>query len=203
LHFFHLKEYGMAVIVFVVLKKEHSAERSTLTRANIFHFFAVCVETMTRSSVRGLALISGFLGAAASCFAKFAFEPDLQSVQWIRSSCPVHFLQEASLVIRWNETELSLCSVAELVPRGLFLLAMIACNATMLGTFLEGMQESGSVAGTALSSAANFAASALFGAALFDERFSSQWWLGFSMVVVGSMLLSTVRVTPSTTAASK
>jgi drug/metabolite transporter (DMT)-like permease len=154
---------------------------------------------MTRSSVRGLALISGFLGAAASCFAKFAFEPDLQSVQWIRSSCPVG----ASLVFRWNETELSLCTVAELVPRGLFLLAMIACNATMLGTFLEGMQESGSVAGTALSSAANFAASALFGAALFDERFSFQWWLGFSMVVVGSMLLSTVRVTPSTPAASK
>jgi drug/metabolite transporter (DMT)-like permease len=155
------------------------------------------------ASVRGLALISGFLGAAASCFAKFAFEPDLQSVQWIRSSCPVAFLQEASLFFRWNETELSLCNVAELFPRGLFLLAMIACNATMLGTFLEGMQESGSVAGTALSSAANFAASALFGAALFDERFSSQWWLGFSMVVVGSMLLSTVRVTPLTTAASK
>jgi drug/metabolite transporter (DMT)-like permease len=155
------------------------------------------------ASVRGLALISGFLGAAASCFAKFAFEPDLQSVQWIRSSCPVAFLQEASLFFRWNETELSLCTVAILFPRGLFLLAMIACNATMLGTFLEGMQESGSVAGTALSSAANFAASALFGAALFDERFSSQWWLGFSMVVVGSMLLSTVRVTPLTTTASK
>jgi drug/metabolite transporter (DMT)-like permease len=158
---------------------------------------------MTQSSVRGLALISGFLGAAASCFAKFAFEPDLQSVQWIRSSCPMVFLQEASLVSRWNHTVLSLCTVAELAPRGLFLLAMIACNATMLGTFLEGMQESGSVAGTALSSAANFAASALFGAALFDERFPAEWWLGFSMVVVGSMLLSTVRVKSSTPVASK
>jgi drug/metabolite transporter (DMT)-like permease len=65
------------------------------------------------------------------------------------------------------------------------------------------MQESGSVAGTALSSAANFAASAFFGAALFDERFSLQWWSGFCMVVLGSMLLSTVRVMPLTPAASK
>jgi uncharacterized membrane protein len=152
---------------------------------------------MTRRSVRGSALISGFLGAAASCFAKFAFEPDLQSVQWIRTSCPMAFP-------RWNHAVvLSLCTVAELVPRGLFLLAMIACNATMLGTFLEGMQESGSVAGTALTSAANFTASAIFGAALFDERFPVEWWVGFSRVVVGSMLLSTVRVQAPAVAASK
>jgi hypothetical protein len=110
----------MAIVSSWSQKNEHTACYCKI----IHNFFAVCVGTMTRSSVRGLALISGFLGAAASCFAKFTFEPDLQSVQWIRSSCPVAFLQEASLVFRWNETELSLCTVVELVPRGLFLLAM-------------------------------------------------------------------------------
>jgi uncharacterized membrane protein len=95
---------------------------------------------------------------------------------------------------RWSET---LCLTAELVPRGLCLVAMIASNAAMLGSFLKGMQESGSVAGTALASAANFGASALFGYLLWEERFPFQWWIGFGMVVVGAMLLSTVQVEAS------
>jgi drug/metabolite transporter (DMT)-like permease len=74
---------------------------------------------------------------------------------------------------------------------------MIACNAAMLGSFLEGMQESGSVAGTALSSAANFATSACLGGLFLGERFPLQWWLGFGMVVGGAMLLATVRVKPA------
>lgn len=153
-------------------------------------------------SVRGLALLSGFLGAAASCFAKFAFDPELQVVDWVHSSCPSAFYEnrptasEQQLSAVRTTVLLTVCKAAELAPRGLFLLAMIACNAAMLSSFLQGMQESGSVAGTALSSSANFATSALLGALLFSERFPVQWWLGFSMVVTGAMLLATVRVRP-------
>lgn len=63
----------------------------------------------------------------------------------------------------------------------------------MLGSFVQGMQESGSVAGTALSNAANFIVSAAMGWLLFDEKYSLQWWCGFVMVLVGTLLLSGVR----------
>jgi drug/metabolite transporter (DMT)-like permease len=66
---------------------------------------------------------------------------------------------------------------------------MLVCNALMLGSFVKGMQECGSVAGTALSSAANFSVSAFIGWLLFREEFSSRWWLGFAMVLIGTILL--------------
>jgi len=67
---------------------------------------------------------------------------------------------------------------------------MIACNAWQLGSFLEGMEVAGSVAGTALATAANFCLSALYGYLLWNERFSVVWWSGFGMVVAGVLLLS-------------
>jgi len=135
---------------------------------------------MTATSVRGLALLSGFLGATASCFAKLAFEPDSFASNWVRTLCEGY--------------SDNVCWYAALVPRGLCIAAMIACNAFMLGSFLEGMEESGSVAGTALATAANFAVSALHGYVLWEERFSIQWIIGFTMVIAGVMLLSSVRV---------
>ena len=52
-----------------------------------------------------------------------------------------------------------LCSSVSLIARGLCLLCMIGINALMIGSFLDGMNESGSVVGTALSTAANFSCS--------------------------------------------
>lgn len=78
--------------------------------------------------------------------------------------------------------------------RGLCLLMMIGCNAVMLSTFLGGMQESGTVAGTALSNAANFTLSALYGMLFFDESMNATWMLGFGMILSGVWLLSTVRL---------
>ena len=150
--------------------------------SSFFFFYSQQHSTMTSSSVRGLALLSGFLGATASCFAKLALEQDSHASKWmIRKLCEKHS----------ND---NFCWVAELVPRGLCLAAMIACNAFMLGSFLEGMEESGSVAGTALATAANFAVSAFYGYILWEERFSTQWMIGFTMVIAGVILLSSVRV---------
>ena len=46
-----------------------------------------------------------------------------------------------------------------LATRGICLLCMIGVNAVMISSFLDGMNESGSVVGTALSTAANFSCS--------------------------------------------
>lgn len=148
------------------------------------------------------AAASGVLGATASCFGKFAFDPDsvvasvvhqtfckisnndnqstaLFQFQWVSSDITALFQQYD--ICTW------ICSV--FLARGLCLVAMLLCNAAMLGTFLRGLEESGSVAGTALSTAFNFFASAAYGYFLWGERFSPTWWAGFTMVTSGMMLL--------------
>jgi multidrug transporter EmrE-like cation transporter len=130
--------------------------------------------------VQGIALLSGFLGATASCFAKFAFSDSFAS-EWVGKQC-LFVLPDGQA-----------CSFLQLLPRGVCLLAMIGCNVIMLGSFLEGMEESGSVAGTALATGANFAAASVYGYLLWDESFPPTWWLGFAMIVTGVMLLSTVK----------
>jgi len=127
-----------------------------------------------RPIIRGAALISGTLGATASCFGKFSFDPN------------------SSVALRvhgWFQGEY-LPIAGEYVVRGICLVLMILCNAAMLGSFLSGMEESGSVAGTALSSAANFLASAFYGYLLFEEQFTRQWWFGLMLIVLGVFLLS-------------
>lgn len=125
-----------------------------------------------------LALLSGFLGATASCLGKYAFDPESSVAVWVQKVCRSHL-------------EGALCDHVHYLPRGLCFVAMLVCNAFMLGSFVSGMQESGSVAGTALSSAANFIVSALYGYLLWNERFEAQWWLGFGLVLTGVMVLST------------
>jgi hypothetical protein len=81
---------------------------------------------------------------------------------------------------------------------------MILFNAGMLGSFLEGMEESGSVAATSLASATNFVASAAYGRWIWNERRPSHddaawdessilYCTGLSMIVTGVLLLSKVQ----------
>jgi hypothetical protein len=76
-------------------------------------------------------------------------------------------------------------------------------NAYMMASFLKGMNESGSVAGTALSAASNFTCSAAFGYLVWGERFATTWWFGFLSVLTGVLLLSTVQTTDDTSSTSK
>ena len=139
---------------------------------------------------QGLALLSGTLGSLASCFGKGAFGDSQTAIVLGTHADP-------SLVVRLlcSDTQGKCPWILLLVSRGLCLLAMIACNVLMLGSFVQGMQESGSVAGTALTNAANFTVSAFMGWLLFQEEYSSMWWCGFVMVLVGTVLLSDVRAT--------
>ena len=145
--------------------------------------YTTTTTTVFKMSSQGrpwIALLSGTLGATASCLAKFALAPDSSAVAASRKIAVLLLLPVAPMAI------------AEYLTRGLFVVLMLACNALMLGTFVEGMQESGSVAGTALSSAANFGVSALYGYLWFEERecLNRQWWWGLVMVMVGVALLS-------------
>lgn len=144
-----------------------------------------------------LAVLSGVLGATASCLAKFAFAPDSPIVLWTKEICMQHVGSAVSL--RGHDT----CDLLALAPRGICLLCMVLLNILMVGTFLEGMEESGSVAGTALASAASFGTSALCGVLFFNEKVNTTWLFGFGLVVIGASMLSTVKLSEIDTGSEK
>jgi hypothetical protein len=129
-----------------------------------------------------VALLSGALGAVASCLAKFSLSSD-SPLRWIGMIC-----RDSTSLLDHN-----VCVAVEWIPRLVCLLGMIVMNAFMMGTFLEGMEESGSVAGTGLATAANFGTSALLGIWLWDEKVNEIWLVGFSLVLCGALLLSQVQ----------
>ena len=153
------------------------------------------------------ALLSGTLGAAASCFAKLAFSSSssqgttiLSSVSnnssALSSSCPSLetwsscFRTSTECAVQW----LACHGATVLLPRAACLLAMIACNAAMVACLVGGLQDAGSIAGTALATAANFLASAAAGYWLWNEQQDEQqqnplYGPGLVLVVAGTVLL--------------
>ncbi|KAG7358045.1 MYND finger domain containing protein [Nitzschia inconspicua] len=98
-------------------------------------------------------------------------------------------------ILRLYIFEVDYCQVLTLPMRLCCIVGMIVMNAYMIASFLRGMQESGSVIGPSLSTAANFTTSAIYGALLWHERMNLQWCVGFVCLLVGVMLLS--NTTPS------
>lgn len=92
------------------------------------------------------AVVSGALGATASFIGKLAFASDSPVQSWVFNQCSSH----AEYINSW------ICPKLALVSRGICLLLMIGTNAIMISSFVEGMGDSGSVVGTALSTASNF-----------------------------------------------
>jgi drug/metabolite transporter (DMT)-like permease len=134
------------------------------------------------SSFVPFAFLSGTFGAMASCLAKFAFSSDTFVTSWTRDQC----LSQGFLL---DES----CLLLVYALRALFFVGTLTLNIFMVGSFLEGMEESGSVAGTAMSSAANFVVSSLLGFWLWNERLSQTWLLGFACVILGTILLASVK----------
>ena len=144
---------------------------------------------MAGSSTSFWALTSGALGAAASYFAKLAFATnDWTETTVSLSSCPS--VQEWSTSFQsFNGalTWISCHGLTILLPRLACLIAMIVCNAAMVACFVGGLQDAGSIAGTALATAANFVTSGVAGYFVWNEALPSA--TGFGMVVVGAFLL--------------
>lgn len=146
-------------------------------------------------TVNSRAITSGLLGASASCVAKLALDPDSPIPSSARRLC-----EDLGWATSGDDAFLSsknVCFVASIVPRGVCLLLMVGLNALMMGAFLSGMNESGSVAATAMSTAANFSFSAAYGILLFDESVTPTWMAGFAMILCGVWMLSTVNLKTS------
>ena len=106
------------------------------------------------------------------------------------------------IILALNLFEIDGCHTVLLIPRILLFVGMLLLNAYMIASFLKGMNESGSVVGTALSSASNFTCSAIFGYFVWNERFAAAWWFGFVSVLTGVLLLSTVQTPEHSTSAT-
>lgn len=100
--------------------------------------------------VNKLAIISGALGAIASSIGKLALSPVSPVPSKIHSYCHI-FLNRY-----YRENDVWICPYVSLGTRVVCFLCMIGVNLLMVSSFLDGMNESGSVVGTALSTAANF-----------------------------------------------
>ena len=95
------------------------------------------------------------------------------------------------VAVRFYLFEIDYCQLSIALPvRIICIVAMLVTNAYMIASFLRGIQESGSVGGTSLSTAANFASSAIYGKILWGEQMNGMWCLGFSCVIVGVVILS-------------
>mmetsp|Transcript_11612 Transcript_11612/g.23944 ORF Transcript_11612/g.23944 Transcript_11612/m.23944 type:complete len:583 (-) Transcript_11612:10-1758(-) len=68
--------------------------------------------------------------------------------------------------------------------------AMLITNVYMIASFLKGIQDSGSVGGTSLSTAANFVSSAFYGKLLWGESMNGRWFVGFVCVLAGVLIIS-------------
>jgi hypothetical protein len=95
------------------------------------------------------AIFSGAIGATASFIAKLALALD----------SPVPSAVNAICIASNGDSSSRFCTSVSLLARGVCLLCMTGVNALMISSFLDGMNESGSVVGTALSTAANFSCS--------------------------------------------
>jgi hypothetical protein len=110
------------------------------------------------------AILSGTLGATASLIAKLALSPTSPIPTLVHDTCRSYNLSsllhfDASFFNTITNNNIDTCTVLSLLSRGLCLLLMIGVNAIMISSFVDGMNESGSVAGTSLSTAANFSVS--------------------------------------------
>ena len=142
--------------------------------------------------VKRAAIISGALGSTASFIAKLALSPDSPAPSTIQSIC-IENINNIN-----NDNDLTwICPYTSLITRGICLLCMIGVNALMISSFLDGMNESGSVVGTALSTAANFSFSAMYGI-FFGEVVPLPWYLGATLIACGMWALSSVSVVEDT-----
>jgi hypothetical protein len=103
---------------------------------------------------RGKALVSGMLAAASSCVAKLCLKSDSWIPTTVGKLCrEIYYFQNDSL-----NTSLTLvaCDKLAILSQVMSMVLVIFLNGLMMSKFLDGLEESGSISATALSTAANF-----------------------------------------------
>jgi hypothetical protein len=98
------------------------------------------------------------------------------------------------ILLKLHIIEIDYCQLLIILPiRLLCIIGMIVLNAYMIGSFLKGMKESGTVIGTTLSTASNFFCSAIYGVMIWNEQINTKWCIGFTCVMLGVIMLSNVQ----------
>ncbi|KAF9934646.1 hypothetical protein FBU30_000970 [Linnemannia zychae] len=136
------------------------------------------------------AILAGTFAALASVFAKLTL--DARTIEFLQYVCNVTIAPTTpyctSLFVA-KEGETSPVAVA--VRSACFGLIFV-CNAAMWTLFTKALNRSKSSATvTVINSAANFCITAVLGYLMFSEPLAMQWWFGASLIVMGSVLVST------------
>ncbi|GJJ75024.1 hypothetical protein EMPS_07382 [Entomortierella parvispora] len=135
------------------------------------------------------AILAGTFAALASVFAKLTL--DARTVDFLHHACntviaPTTPYCTSLFVAKEGETS----PVVVAVRSACFGLIFI-CNAAMWTLFTKALNRSNSSATvTVINSAANFCLTAVLGYVLFSEPLAMQWWFGASLIVLGSVLVS-------------
>ncbi|KAF9150897.1 hypothetical protein BG015_007282 [Linnemannia schmuckeri] len=135
------------------------------------------------------AILAGTFAALASVFAKLTL--DARTVEFLQYACntvlaPTTPYCTSFFIAKEDETS----PVVVAVRSACFALIFI-CNAAMWTLFTKALNRSKSSATvTVINSAANFCITAVLGYVLFSEPLALQWWFGASLIVAGSVLVS-------------
>ncbi|KAG0245301.1 hypothetical protein B0O80DRAFT_502462 [Mortierella sp. GBAus27b] len=135
------------------------------------------------------AILAGTFAALASVFAKLTL--DARTIDFLQHACntliaPTTPYCTSLFLAKEGET-----SSAVVAVRAVCFGLIFICNAAMWTLFTKALNRSKSSATvTVINSAANFCLTAVLGYALFSEPLALQWWFGASLIVIGSVLVS-------------
>ena len=141
----------------VVLEREIHEKVNKIDSSLIFKSMEPIESTVDKSSMQQAmfarqAFLSGTIGSVSSCTAKLCLHPKA----WIPTSMCQLCLYFASKTSPLPNQVVQICEIVSLLSRGASMLLVIVLNGLMMSRFLDGIEESGSVSATALSTAANF-----------------------------------------------
>ncbi|KAG0264440.1 hypothetical protein BG011_006799 [Mortierella polycephala] len=135
------------------------------------------------------AILAGTFAALASVFAKLTL--DERTVEFLHDACntvlaPTTPYCTSLFIAKDGETSPVIVTVRATCFGLIFI-----CNAAMWTLFTKALNRSRSSATvTVINSAANFCITAVLGYLLFSEPLALQWWFGASLIVLGSVLVS-------------
>ncbi|KAJ8659761.1 hypothetical protein O0I10_004354 [Lichtheimia ornata] len=131
------------------------------------------------------AVLSGVFASLSSVFAKLF--SDQRTEQY--HDAIVHFITNQGLL---DALPLTIdTNVSLLILRGVCFGLIFVCNSLMWTLFTKALNAApSSVQTTTVNGAVNFSVSALLGYLIFDEPLALGWWIGASMILSGTILLS-------------
>ncbi|XP_066539280.1 transmembrane protein 42a [Hoplias malabaricus] len=132
------------------------------------------------------AVLSGFLGAAASCCGKLSL-----SERGVSAVCERALSSTLYTNIYTTETHsTAVCEWLHIPLRVVCGLLLFVCNAVMWTFFAKALRLSSSSAqATVTSTASNFISSAFLGYLIFGESHDMLWWTGITLTLLGLFIL--------------